>query len=282
VGYTFALNTAGYTNGEHLITVAATNSGSSPLTGTASVTVTVTGGVTAPAATPYVDIDTPGGAVSGTIAVSGWAIGNASVIGSAITSVQVNVDGAAAGTATYGISRPDVCGVLTGRALCPYVGYTYLLNTAALANGTHTITVLATNDDATPLTGSASITVTVTGGATPAAIPTVDIDTPTPGSGVSGTIAVNGWAVNNSSVIGSAIASVQVKVDGAVAGTATYGVSRPDVCNVYTGRAGCPNVGYTFSLNTAAYAHGTHTITVVATNTDPSPLSGSAGVTVTF
>jgi hypothetical protein len=111
-------------------------------------------------------------------------------------------------------------------------------------------------------------------------IPTVHIDAPAPGATISGTVSVSGWAINNASKIGSAISSVHVLVDGVTAGTATYGVSRPDVCSAYPGRAGCPNVGYTYSLNTATLASGSHTITVTATDSASPPDMGTTTITV--
>jgi len=71
-----------------------------------------------------------------------------------------------------------------------------------------------------------------------------------------------------SPVVGTAISRVQVKVDGTAVGTATYGSSRPDVCAAYPGRPGCPNVGYSFSLDTSTLSVGSHTITVTATDSD--------------
>jgi hypothetical protein len=104
---------------------------------------------------------------------------------------------------------------------------------------------------------------------------------PSAGSTVSGTVTVVGWAIDNTTSVGTAIGSVQVKVDGAVVGTATYGLSRPDVCNAWPGRPGCPNVGYSFQLNTATLSPGPHTITVSATDTDATPDTGSASISVT-
>ena len=98
---------------------------------------------------------------------------------------------------------------------------------------------------------------------------------------MSGVVAISGWAVDNASVVGTAISSVRVKVDGTIVGTATYGISRPDVCAVYPGRPGCPNVGYSFSLNTSSLSSGTHTITVTATDSDATPDTGSASVSIT-
>jgi len=179
------------------------------------------------------------------------------------------------GTATYGSSRPDVCAVYPGRPGCPNVGFSFSLNTSGLTAGAHTITVTATDTDGTPDTGSSSVTVNVQ-----APLPTVYIDSPAQGAAVSGIVTVSGWALDNASVVGSAISSVQVKVDGTIVGTATYGSSRPDVCAVYPGRPGCPNVGFSFSLDTSGLTAGAHTITVTATDSDGTPDTGSASVSV--
>jgi hypothetical protein len=270
VGFAFALNTATLSPGSHLLMVTATDSDTSPDTGSWSVTIQV-------AAPPNVHIDAPatGSTVSGTVTVAGWAIDNVSTVGTAISSVQVKVDGAVVGTAIYGASRPDVCAVYPGRASCPNVGYSYSLNTTGLTPGAHTITVMATDTDGSPDVGSATITVSVA-----ASPPSVNIDLPANGATVSGTVTVAGWAIDNVSTVGTAISTVQVTIDGAVVGTATYGAGRPDVCAVFPGRPGCPNVGYTYQLNAAALSAGTHTLTVVASDSDGSPDSGSATITI--
>jgi hypothetical protein len=68
-------------------------------------------------------------------------------------------------------------------------------------------------------------------------------------------------------------------VDGVAVGTATA-TSRPDVCAVFPGRPGCPNVGFSYSLNTAALASGPHTITAAATDSASPPDTGSTTITV--
>jgi hypothetical protein len=271
VGYTFALNTATLTPGQHTITVAATDSDGSPDVGSATITVTVA------AALPSVTIDLPANnaTVSGTVTVAGWTIDNTQAVGTAISSVQVKVDGTVVGAATYGVNRPDVCLAFPGRPGCPNVGYTFALNTAALTPGPHTITVTATDSDGSPDTGAA--TVTVTAAALP---PSVVIDLPANNATVSGTVTVAGWAIDNTQAVGTAISSVQVKVDGTVVGAATYGVNRPDVCVAFPGRVGCPNVGYTFQLDTASLSAGSHTLTVTATDSDGVPDNGSASITI--
>jgi len=277
VGYTYSLNTSALAAGLHTITVTATDSASPPDTGSASVTVIVGSGS---AVIPTVHIDSPatGATVSGIVTVSGWAIDNASTVGTAIGSVQVLLDGTLVGTATYGVSRPDVCAAFPGRPGCPNVGYTYSLNTAALTAGSHSITVTAKDSANPPDAGSAKVLFTVGSGA--AVIPTVHIDSPAPGATISGTVTVSGWAIDNDATVGTAIGSVRVLVDGTAVGTAIYGVSRPDVCAAYPDRPGCPNVGYTYSLNTAALASGSHTIMVTATDSASPPDSGSAIITV--
>jgi hypothetical protein len=271
VGYSYSLNTSTLSTGTHTIVVTATDSDTTPDASSSSVTVNVQ------AAPPTVYIDAPasGTTVSGIVTIAGWAVDNAARVGTAISSVQVKVDGTVVGTASYGLSRPDVCAAYPGRSGCPNVGYSYSLNTSTLSPGSYTITLTATDSDSTPDSSSSSVTVNVQ-----ASPPTVWIDAPTQGSAVSGTVTVVGWAIDNAAAVGTAISSVQAKVDGTVVGSATYGLSRPDVCAVYPGRPGCPNVGYSFSLNTSSLSPGTHTITVTATDSDTTPDSSSVSASI--
>jgi phospholipase C len=223
----------------------------------------------------YIDVPAQGTNVSGLVTISGWALDNASAVGTAITGVQVKVDGSIVGNATYGLSRPDVCAVYPGRPNCPNVGYSYSLNTSTLSLGTHTITVAATDSDAAPDTGSSTVTVNVQ-----VPTPTVYIDVPVAGAKVSGIAIVSGWAVDNAAAVGTAISSVQIKVDGILVGSATYGLSRPEVCAAYPGRPGCPNVGYSYSLNVSTLSQGAHIITVTAIDSDATPDSASVSVSI--
>ena len=125
-------------------------------------------------------------------------------------------------------------------------------------------------DLAVPVAGN-SVSMLLAGTAAAAqatAPPTVYIDSLASGTAVSGTVTISGWAIDNTSSIGPAIGGVQVLVDGIVSGTATYGIPRPDVCAAYPGRGGCPNVGFTYSLNTTPLSTGSHTVTAVATAAD--------------
>lgn len=110
-----------------------------------------------------------------------------------------------------------------------------------------------------------------------AGTPYVWIDSPIAGP-ASGTISVAGWAIDNTTSVGELVTSVIVQVDGHAASANVYGLLRVDVCNVFPGRAGCPNVGYSFSLDSSTLSSGLHTITVVAT--DAANETGSASVTI--
>jgi hypothetical protein len=271
VGFAYSLNATLLIPGLHSLTAVATDSDGTPMSSSWSTTFQT---IVAPSV--IIDSPTAGATVFGTVTIAGWTIDNTSAVGTAISSVQVLVDGATVGTATYGISRPDVCNAYPGRPSCPNVGFAYQLNTALLSPGQHKITVTATDSDGTPDTGLASVNVTV------AAIPpTVHIDTPVAASALSGVVAISGWAVDNSSLVGTAISSVQVLVDGAFVGYAAYGQSRPDVCNAYPGRLGCPNVGFTYQLNLGTLSPGSHMITVSVTDTDGTPDVGTDSVTIT-
>jgi len=113
------------------------------------------------------------------------------------------------------------------------------------------------------------------------ALPSVYIERPLNGSTVSGTITVKGWAIDNASTVGTAIGPVQVQVDGTTVGNATYGLARSDVCTAYPGRMGCPNVGFSYLLNTTGFTQGPHTVTVCVTDTDPTPDTGCQSVAIT-
>ncbi len=269
VGYTFSLDTTKYSLGSHVISVTATDSDGTPDSGSASSTVTV---IAAPSV--HIDNPAPGIVISGIFNVTGWALDNTAGVGTAISSVQISVDGNLVGTATYGTSRGDVCTFYPGRPGCPTVGFTYALDTRALSVGAHTVTATATDSDGTPDSGSYTVNFSISAG------PTVTIEAPTAGTTVTGPVTISGWALDSINTIGTAVNNVQVSVDGVLNGTASYGGLRQDICNQYPGRPGCPFVGFTYTLNNSGLSPGSHTILVTATDTDTPPDTGSASVIV--
>ena len=86
------------------------------------------------------------------------------------------------------------------------------------------------------------------------------VDTPASNAQLSSAINVAGWALDD-----VAVAKVDVAVDGILAGTATYGGSRPDVANEWPNAPAA--IGYNFSLDTTRFSNGPHVIEVRATDT---------------
>ena len=267
VGFNFMLDTRTLTPGAHTITATATDSDLSPDSGSFTVNIQVPQGPTVTIESP-----TPGASVSGPVTLSGWAIDNVDNVGTAISKVQVSVDGVVNGTANYGTIRPDICALYPGRPGCPFVGFTYALNTNGLTAGSHTVTVAATDTDTTPDTGSASVTINVI------QVPVFNLDAPSSGSTVSGVIVVSGWA---SPPAGSVMNAVKVFVDGVQRGLAYYGLARPDICATYPGLNNCPTIGWSYNLNTTGLPNGQHTIQVTAGTEDSAPPVGMGSTTVT-
>jgi hypothetical protein len=90
----------------------------------------------------YVDQPAADAHVSGDAAVSGWALDNRGV-----SSVDLLVDSVAAGTLTYGGSRPDVCLHYPGYAGCDAVGYAGTFDTRTLTPCGHILEVRAADAD---------------------------------------------------------------------------------------------------------------------------------------
>jgi hypothetical protein len=106
---------------------------------------------------------------------------------------------------------------------------------------------------------------------------TVAIESPLATVPPPGDVQISGWALDNVAVAATAIKVVSVTVDGVSIGFPTYGISRPDVCAVFSGRPGCPNVGYSIATHLSP---GQHTITVTASDSDGDTGSGTMSVTV--
>ena len=150
-----------------LITVTVNVASNAPSQVTNQVSVFGGGSVTASASdvttvtavtigSPTVVLETPanGAAVSGMIAVEGYAFASATGGGS-ITSVTVAVDGTTVGNAFYGVIRNDVCTQYVGSPGCPNVGFGFMLNGNTLTAGSHTVTVTATAGNSSGNTASA-------------------------------------------------------------------------------------------------------------------------------
>ena len=240
--------------------------------------------------TPHITTSGGGTPAASFIAIYEFSSLNGTI---AVDATAPMVDGAGVGTTTCpsGNMTPakngdllyGFCNYADGGVTTPGSGWT-LLDTAPVAQGKGQATAAPVNSSWVVASMSHWVAGAIAfsdGSSSVAQPPTVYIDTPAPGAVVSGIVPITGWAIDNAAAVGTAISSVQVKVDGTVVGSATYGFGRPDVCAAYPGRPGCPNVGYSYSLDTSTLSAGTHTITVTATDNDETPDTGFASVSVT-
>jgi hypothetical protein len=133
--------------------------------------------------------------------------------------------------------------------------YSMSWNTTTATNGTHSITAVA-RDAAGNTTTSTAVSVTVDNG-----VPTVSITSPTGGSNVSGTTAINATAADNTG--GSGLLKVEFYVDGTLVSSDT-------------------TTPYSFSWNTSTYALGAHSLTAKAYDNAPTAnVTTSSAVNVT-
>jgi hypothetical protein len=70
----------------------------------------------------------------------------------------------------------------------------------------------------------------------------------------------------NTVAVDSSRANVAISVDGLPQGFASYGSGRTDVCTVFPGRVGCPNVGWFSHLDTTKFQNGSHTVSFVVSS----------------
>jgi phospholipase C len=87
---------------------------------------------------------------------------------------------------------------------------------------------------------------------------------------------LTGWAIDNA----SPITNVQVFIDYVPAGAADYGAVRARVCSNHPDQVGCPNVGWTWSTNTATLGRGPHDLNVLVTSATGQQATANAPFTV--
>jgi FlaG/FlaF family flagellin (archaellin) len=236
-GFHYSLDTTSLSYGTHSITIRDTSLNGSQ-TNIASKTINIP--------SPIGNIDNPGQgqSVNSVVTVSGWAL---DIKG--ITKLEVVIDGVVQGQAIYGDPRQDVASVFPVYKNSN-AGFHYSLDTRKLTNGSHTLAVRETSNDA-------AVTILSTKTINVANLPAFGtLDSPTQDQKVTGTINVSGWALD-----GAGVAQLDVLVDGVVKGQAVYNDARPDVANAfpaYNNR----NSGFHYSLDTTSLSLGTHSITI--------------------
>ena len=85
----------------------------------------------------------------------------------------------------------------------------------------------------------------------------------------------SGWALADEGTVNS----VAIAVDSVPYGNATYGATRSDICALYSS-ANCPNVGWSFPLDTTLLADGSHTLDATVTTSTGQVYTASSNFTV--
>ena len=173
----------------------------------------------------------------------------------ATVSGTITVSGSASDDASVGKVDVSVDGG-TWKLASGTSSWTSSLDTTTFGDGSHSIAARATDASGNSATASVAVTFDNVPDADTTA-PSVSISSPTAGATVGGTISVAGASSD-----GSGVAKVEVKVDSGSFNTASGTTS------------------WTSSLDTTAYADGSHTITARAV--DPSGNATTTSVTVTF
>ncbi|MCP5107555.1 MAG: hypothetical protein GY950_29475 [bacterium] len=209
-----------------------------------------------------------GGPVSGSIAVSGWALDDVKV-----TAVKIyNGTGSSRGYIGDAVlvegARPDVELAYPQYPNNRKAGWGYMLLTNFLPNGGSGSTTLQAV--ALDYLGHETVlgTRTIVWDNINAVNPIGAIDTPGQGGTAQGTAyRNNGWvlaAVANS--IPADGSTINVYVDGMDLGNPTYGIYREDIYGLFYGYANRDGAGAYLDLDTTAYDNGVHTIYWTATD----------------
>ncbi len=216
---------------------------------------------------PFGWFDTPaGGAVSGAIPVTGWALDDAEVTRVEVhrsprpgESTQPNGKVYVGEAIFIPGARPDVAAAYPSYPNSERAGWGYMLLTNLLPDGAHTLYVYAFDANANVvLLGSKAITCA---NAT-ATRPFGTIDTPAQGQSVSGNAyLVWGWALTPvPAAIPTDGSTIQVFVDGVPLGKPVYNLFRDDIVTLFPGYANSYGaVGY-YALDTTALTDGMHAI----------------------
>jgi hypothetical protein len=261
-GWNAFLDTTSLANGTHTLEVTATSTAGQRATASAAFSVS-NGPSPGPTSVYIVQPNGSSSPFQGLAPLSGTAYNSS---GSTVT-VSISIDGVPYGSASA--CTPSFL------VTCPSGGWTYLLDTTQLTDGTHTLGVTATAADGTFAITSA--TFQIANWSVSVGNPMhISIDTPAQLSpAFSGIAHFGGWALDTNNTI----STVQLAVDGVSFGSAIYGGSRSDVCASPGNRnaPGCPNVGWDAFVDTGTLSNGPHTLAVTATtaNGDSSTVTQS-------
>jgi hypothetical protein len=266
VAYTVARNTTGATRTSGLLIAGQ------------GVTITQSGDNNPPGSsdTPFGSLDTPAtGAtgVSGSIAVSGWALDDVEVTRVRIYRDPMSPEPAGA-TVFLGDAvliegaRPDIERAYGAWPLARRAGWGYLLLTNMLpnqGNGVYTLHAYAEDGEGhATLLGSR----TFTAANASATRPFGGLDTPAQGETIAGRAYVNfGWVLTpRPKAIAADGSTIQVHIDGAPIGAVSYNQYRADIATLFPGLANSVGPAGYRVIDTTRYANGLHTISWAVTD----------------
>jgi hypothetical protein len=254
-GWSFTYAVSGLSLGSHTVSAVAYDSLSlSSILGTASITVSSVRmnpprGALARAVDAVTHSTTVGRADN--LRATGWAVDPQD--GAPVSKVQILIDDIVVGNATLGLPRSDIAGF-------PTAGWSFTYAVSGLSLGIHTVKAVAYDSlNLSTTLGTKNITVSATSTGPPYGFLDSALDATTHSSTVAlaDNLRVNGWAVDPQD--GAPVSQVQILVDGNVVGTATLGLSRPDI-------TGYPNSGWSFTYAVSGLSIGTHTVSAVASD----------------
>ena len=257
------------------ITVSA-NTVNSPLTINVKLTVSNNSGTTTTANLPFGAFETPAAqtTVSGSIALTGWALDNIQVETVKIFRNPVQGEGNnpvyIADALFVDGARPDVETAYPDYPSNYNAGWGYLLLTNTLpnnGNGTFTFYAIATDGEGNSVTLGEK---TIISDNEHAAKPFGAIDTPLQGGIASGKDFLHwGWALtplpSNILIDGS---TIDIMVDGVNIGHPVYNICREDLATLFPDYANSNGAAGYFYLDTTTYENGIHTITWIVTDSN--------------
>lgn len=265
VGWRGDLDTTTLPNGSHTFTLRAVDpSGNVRLR---SVTFVTESGLDTTLPVAFIDRPSPGQTVSGIAYLEGWAIDNTILDASSMT---FKLDGSpiSVDQLRYGRYRQDRCDVYPQLASpnCPFVGWFALLPTGSLSNGSHVLelTIRDAAGNVATYTRSFVVSNSVPTGLRPLAT----IESPALDQVVSGTLLLQGWALDDSTL---SIANIRFFLNTwEVFLGVTYGNSRNDVCLAFPqySSPNCPGVGWLGSSTTAGADNGWNNLRILVEDQD--------------
>jgi Leucine-rich repeat (LRR) protein len=221
-------------------------------------------------APPFGEFATPlnGSTVSGSIAITGWALDDRGMDGVKIYREQENTLIYIGDAIFIEGARPDVEIAYPGYPDNKKAGWGYMLLTNLLpnnGNGTFVIYTIAMDKFGKTTTLGAK---TILADNASAVKPFGAIDTPTQGGTASGKGFINfGWALtsqpNSIPVNGS---TINVVIDGVVKGHPGYNFFRSDVAALFPGYANSDGAGGGYYIDTTKLENGLHTIAWIVTD----------------